>query len=63
MKVLVAGATGVVGRQLVPRLLDQGHKVVGPPRPQSKAERLAPLGAEIGERRRPGPVGRDPRRT
>ena len=46
MKVLVAGATGVVGRQLVPRLLDQGHKVVGLVR-SSKAERLAALGAEI----------------
>jgi 2-alkyl-3-oxoalkanoate reductase len=28
MKVLVVGATGVVGRQLVPQLLDAGHEVV-----------------------------------
>ena len=28
MKVLVIGATGVVGRQLVPQLLTAGHQVV-----------------------------------
>lgn len=36
MRVLVAGATGVIGRQLLPALVDAGHEVVGlaasPPR-------------------------------
>ena len=27
MKVLIAGATGVIGRQLVPMLVDAGHDV------------------------------------
>lgn len=46
MKVLVAGATGVVGRRLVPMLIEQGHQVVGLVR-SSRAESLAALGAEI----------------
>ncbi|GAB3744383.1 NAD-dependent epimerase/dehydratase family protein [Microlunatus parietis] len=46
MKVLVAGATGVVGRRLVPMLLEQGHQVVGMIR-SSRADDLAALGAEI----------------
>ncbi|WP_435810648.1 NAD-dependent epimerase/dehydratase family protein [Streptomyces thermoviolaceus] len=29
MRVLVAGATGAVGRLLVPMLLDAGHQVTG----------------------------------
>ncbi len=29
MRVLVAGATGVIGRPLVDRLLDRGDEVVG----------------------------------
>jgi RNA polymerase sigma-70 factor (ECF subfamily) len=33
MKVLVAGATGAVGRQLVPRLVARGHEVTGMTQP------------------------------
>lgn len=29
MRVLIAGASGVIGRQLIPMLLDEGHDVVG----------------------------------
>lgn len=29
MKVFVAGATGAIGRELIPRLVDAGHEVVG----------------------------------
>lgn len=46
MKVLVAGANGVVGRRLVPMLLEQGHRVVGMVR-SSRADGLAALGAEL----------------
>lgn len=46
MKVLVAGANGVVGRRLVPMLIEQGHQVTGLVR-SSRADELAALGAEI----------------
>ncbi|HEY2719780.1 MAG TPA: NAD-dependent epimerase/dehydratase family protein, partial [Solirubrobacteraceae bacterium] len=29
MKVFLAGATGVIGRRLVPLLLAEGHEVIG----------------------------------
>ena len=45
MRVFVAGATGVIGRALVPRLLDAGHDVVGMSKDQSQSERLRTLGA------------------
>ncbi|MDQ3675257.1 MAG: NAD(P)-dependent oxidoreductase [Actinomycetota bacterium] len=45
MKVLVAGATGAIGRQLVPRLVAEGHDVVGMTRSPSKREALRALGA------------------
>lgn len=46
MKVLVAGATGALGRQLVPRLVASGHEVVGTTRSRSKLRELRELGAE-----------------
>jgi nucleoside-diphosphate-sugar epimerase len=46
MKVLVAGATGVIGRQLVPRLVENGHAVVGMTRSARRADRVRSLGAE-----------------
>jgi nucleoside-diphosphate-sugar epimerase len=45
MKVFVAGATGVVGRSLVPRLVAGGHEVVGMTRSPSKQELVRSLGA------------------
>lgn len=46
MKVFVAGATGAMGRQLVPRLVAEGHRVVGMTRAESKQSELWDLGAE-----------------
>jgi nucleoside-diphosphate-sugar epimerase len=46
MRVLVVGATGVVGNQLVPQLRQRGHEVIGTSRSAAKAERLRALGAE-----------------
>jgi nucleoside-diphosphate-sugar epimerase len=45
MKVLVAGATGAMGKQLVPRLVAHRHDVVGITRTPAKQESLRALGA------------------
>lgn len=45
MKVFVAGATGVLGRALVPRLLERGHEVVGMTRSATKQDLVRSLGA------------------
>lgn len=45
MNVLVAGATGALGRQLVPLLVAAGHEVVGMMRSASKRDALRTLGA------------------
>lgn len=46
MRIFVAGATGAVGRRLVPRLARAGHTVVGLTRTPAKAGLLRELGAE-----------------
>ena len=46
MRIFVAGATGAIGRQLVPRLVGAGHDVVGMTRNESKRADLWDLGAE-----------------
>lgn len=46
MRIFVAGATGAVGRSLVPLLVDKGHSVVGLTRTPKKADLLRKLGAE-----------------
>lgn len=46
MRVFVAGATGVIGRALVPQLRDRGHAVIGMTRHTERAEQLANVGAE-----------------
>ena len=46
MKVFVAGATGAIGKCLVPRLLERGHEVVGTTRSSENAQRLRASGAE-----------------
>ena len=45
MRVFVAGATGAVGQQLVPRLVAAGHDVHGMTRSESKRAMLEELGA------------------
>lgn len=45
MKVFVAGASGAIGRQLIPRLIASGHKVHGMTRSESKRTLLHELGA------------------
>ncbi len=45
MRVFVAGATGAIGRQLVPRLVAAGHEVHGMTRSESKQPMLRELGA------------------
>jgi nucleoside-diphosphate-sugar epimerase len=45
MRVFVAGATGAIGRQLVPRLVAAGHQVHGMTRTESKQALLSELGA------------------
>ena len=45
MRILVAGATGVIGRQLVPRLVRNGHEVIGMTRESGKRALLESMGA------------------
>ncbi|MGI8712348.1 MAG: NAD-dependent epimerase/dehydratase family protein [Solirubrobacteraceae bacterium] len=45
MRVFVAGATGTIGKQLVPRLVEAGHEVHGMTRSESKQAMLHGMGA------------------
>jgi nucleoside-diphosphate-sugar epimerase len=45
MRIFVAGATGALGRHLVPRLVASGHEVVGLTRSASKQDLVRSLGA------------------
>ncbi|WP_406105347.1 NAD-dependent epimerase/dehydratase family protein [Micromonospora globbae] len=45
MRVLVAGATGAMGTELVPRLVDAGHEVFAMVRSESSKARASQLGA------------------
>jgi len=45
MRIFLAGATGAVGRRLVPRLLEDGHEVVAMMRTAAKADGLRAAGA------------------
>jgi nucleoside-diphosphate-sugar epimerase len=45
MRIFVAGATGAIGKQLVPRLVSAGHAVHGMTRSESKQALLRDLGA------------------
>src|SRR5436190_3627325 len=45
-RILLAGASGVIGRRLTPLLRDAGHHVAGTTRSARKAEELRRLGAE-----------------
>jgi nucleoside-diphosphate-sugar epimerase len=46
MRVFLAGATGAIGRQLVPLLLGDGHQVIGMTRSSQRAQALRAAGAE-----------------
>ncbi|MGA9634590.1 MAG: NAD-dependent epimerase/dehydratase family protein, partial [Solirubrobacterales bacterium] len=46
MRVLVAGATGVIGRPLVEQLRQAGHEVVGTTRSDQRAQTIRELGGE-----------------
>jgi nucleoside-diphosphate-sugar epimerase len=45
MRVFVAGATGAIGQQLLPRLVAAGHEVHGMTRTEAKRAMLYELGA------------------
>jgi nucleoside-diphosphate-sugar epimerase len=46
MRIFLAGASGVIGQRLIPRLVQAGHIVGGLTRSPGKAELLSHLGAE-----------------
>jgi 2-alkyl-3-oxoalkanoate reductase len=46
MRVFLAGATGAIGKRLVPLLVANGHVVTGMTRSPEKVERLRAAGAE-----------------
>jgi nucleoside-diphosphate-sugar epimerase len=46
LRVLVAGATGAIGRRLVPQLLAAGHQVTGTTRSPQRVDELRAAGAE-----------------
>jgi nucleoside-diphosphate-sugar epimerase len=45
MRIFLAGATGAMGKQLVPRLVEAGHEVVGTTRSESKRAVIEEMGA------------------
>src|SRR5581483_1792627 len=45
-RIFVAGASGAVGRRLIPLLRDAGHQVLGTTRTEDKVALLRELGAE-----------------
>jgi nucleoside-diphosphate-sugar epimerase len=46
MRVFVTGASGAIGRRLVPQLIDEGHDVIGTHSSRTSGELLRSLGAE-----------------
>ncbi len=46
MRIFVAGATGVIGRRVLPLLVAEGHDVAGMTRTAEKADQVRALGAE-----------------
>src|SRR5436190_1802824 len=59
MKILVAGATGALGKQLVPRLAGGGHDVFGMTRTPSKQDAVRQLGGKpvVADALDPHPAG------
>ena len=60
MRIFVAGASGALGKQLVPRLVAGGHEVVGMTRSERGAELVRGMGARaaIADALEPESVGR-----
>ncbi len=60
MKIFLAGATGALGRQLVPRLVEHGHEVMGMTRSESKQQLIRDLGGRpvVGDALDPESVAR-----
>ena len=46
MRIFVAGASGAIGKRLVPLLMENGHEVVGSTRSPEKVGGLRASGAE-----------------
>jgi 2-alkyl-3-oxoalkanoate reductase len=46
MKVFVAGAGGAIGRPLIPRLVEAGHRVAGATRSAERAEEIRAMGGD-----------------
>jgi uncharacterized protein YbjT (DUF2867 family) len=46
MRVFLAGATGAIGRHLVPQLVEAGHEVTAMTRSEEKLSELHSLGAD-----------------
>jgi nucleoside-diphosphate-sugar epimerase len=47
MRIFIAGATGALGRRLVPKLVERGHEVTGTTRSSDRAAVLREQGAEV----------------
>ena len=45
MKIFVAGASGAIGKQLDPMLVDRGHEVIGMTRSPAKQDLVRRMGA------------------
>jgi nucleoside-diphosphate-sugar epimerase len=58
MKIFIAGATGALGRQLLPRLVERGHEVAGMTRSDAKQQLVSDLGGQpvIADALDPGSV-------
>jgi nucleoside-diphosphate-sugar epimerase len=60
MKIFLAGATGALGRQLLPRLVERGHEITGMTRSESKQQLIRDLGGRpvVGDALDPDSVAR-----
>jgi nucleoside-diphosphate-sugar epimerase len=45
MRIFVAGATGAIGKRLIPMLVERGHEVTGMTRSEAKADLIRSMGA------------------
>lgn len=46
MRVFLAGASGAIGRRLVPKLIAAGHELTGMTRSEARAEEVRAAGAD-----------------